>query len=60
MTEAEIIAEIFGEPCNYSPIDEEMSEHCDCEHCCGTPEQTSARCWQRYFDYRKKEEQKDE
>jgi hypothetical protein len=58
MTEAEIIAEIFGEPCNYSPIDEEMSEHCDCEHICGTAEQTNAKCWQRYFDYRKFKEQK--
>lgn len=54
MTDAEIVAEIFGCPCNYSPIDEEMCLNCDCEHICGTPEQTDAKCWQRYFDLKRK------
>ena len=54
MTDAEIIAELFGCPCNYTPIDEEMCANCDCEHLCGTPEQTDAKCWQRYFEYRRK------
>ena len=59
MTDAEIIAGLFGSPCNYSPIDEEMSADGDCEHICGTPEQTDATCWQRYFDIkRKKKEEK--
>ena len=59
MTEAEIIAELFGPPCGYSPIDEEMCINCDCEHFCGSSKQTDAACWQRYFDLkRKKEEEK--
>ena len=59
MTDAQIIAEIFGCPCNYCPIDEEMFADGGCEYICGTPEQTDAACWQRYFDLkRKKEEEK--
>ena len=57
MTEAEIIAELFGAPCNYSPIDEEMCINCDCEHFCEDPKRTDAICWQRYFDLRKKKEE---
>lgn len=55
MTEAEIIANFFGPPCDFTPLDSEMTENCDCEHFCGTPEQTDAACWQRYFDFKKKE-----
>lgn len=59
MTDAEIIADIFGSPCNFSPIDEEMCATIECEELCGTSEATDAKCWQRYFDLkRKKEEQK--
>lgn len=55
MTEAEIIADFFGSPCDFTPLDSEMTENCDCEHFCGTPEQTDSACWQRYFDFKKKE-----
>lgn len=55
MTDAEIVAEIFGSPCNYSPIDEEMCINCICENFCGSDEQTDARCWQMYFDLKRKE-----
>lgn len=58
MTDAQIVAEIFGCPCNYCPIDEEMFADGNCEYICGTPEQTDAACWQRYFDLRKKKEEK--
>lgn len=55
MTDAEIVAEIFGPPCDYSPIDEEMGINCDCEHFCGDSAQTNAVCWQRYFELKRKE-----
>lgn len=58
MTDAEIVAELFGSPCDYTPIDEEMGINCDCEHFCGSPEQTAATCWQRYFDLKRKEKEK--
>lgn len=54
MTDAEIVAELFGSPCNYSPLDEELGETGDCEKICGDPEQTDAKCWQRYFDLKRK------
>lgn len=56
MTDAEIIARLFGCPCNFSPVDEELNANYDCEHICGTPEQTDAKCWQRYFELKRKEE----
>ena len=43
----EQLALIFDTPCNFSPIDEIMS---DCEKCredCG--KKTDAECWQRFF-----------
>ncbi len=55
MTDAEIIADMFGPPCNFCPADEEMVNNCDCEHICGSDEQTDAKCWQRYFDFRRKQ-----
>ena len=57
MTDAEIIAGLFGSPCNYSPIDEELNINYDCENFCGSAEQTDAKCWQMYFDLRKKKEE---
>jgi len=58
MTDAEIIAELFGSPCNYCPIDEEMHINYDCENFCGSDEQTDAKCWQMYFDLKRKEHKK--
>ena len=58
MTDAEIIAELFGCPCNYTPIDEEMVATGECEDICGSGEQTDAKCWQRYFDFKRKENEK--
>ena len=58
MTDAEIIAELFGCPCNYTPIDEEMVATGECEDICGSDEQTDAKCWQRYFDLKRKEDEK--
>lgn len=58
MTDAEIVAEIFGCPCNYSPIDEEMCFKGDCKDICGTNGQTDAKCWQRYFELKRKENKK--
>lgn len=55
MTDAEIVANIFGCPCNFSPIDEEMGATVECEDICGSDEQTDAKCWQRYFDLKRKE-----
>ena len=56
MKDEEIVAELFGPPCNYSPIDEEMCLADDyCEHNCGYDLQTYAKCWRRYFDIRNKE-----
>ena len=56
MTDAEIIADIFGSPCDYSPIDEEMMEmnHDECAEVCG--KRTDAECWQRYFDLKREED----
>lgn len=58
MTDAEIIADIFGSPCNYSPIDDEMFADGHCEQICGTEERTDAKCWQRYFEIKRKEDEK--
>lgn len=45
----EIIAELFGSPCDYSPMDEVMLENEQCEKVCGYDE--NANCWYRYFQY---------
>ena len=57
MTDAEIVADLFGFPCDYSPIDEEMCEmdHEWCEECA---KRTKADCWQRYFDLKRRKEDK--
>lgn len=57
MTDAEIIAELFGSPCDYCPIDEEMFRSGECETICGSDECTDAKCWQRYFDMKRKEKE---
>ncbi len=60
MTDAEIVAEMFGAPCDYNlnlETQNELTEICDCENECGS-EQTPAICWQRYFDLKRKEEEK--
>ena len=54
MTDAEIIADLFGSPCNYSPVDEIILTD-ECENICGSPGVTDAKCWQRYFDLKRKE-----
>lgn len=60
MTDAEIVAKLFGCPCDFSPMDEEMMATGECEAICGSDEQTDAKCWQRYFDLvrKRKEEEK--
>ena len=60
MTDAEIVANLFGcPPCEFSPIDEEMDGE-ECERICGSDEQTDAKCWQRYFDLKRKEDKNEE
>lgn len=54
MTDAEIIADCFGCPCDYSPIDEEMNEM-DNEWCAVCGKRTDAECWQRYFNLKREE-----
>lgn len=51
---ASIIADLFEYPCNYSPIDEEMVLTGTCEELCGSDEETAAKCWQKYFDLKRK------
>ena len=41
------LAEMFGCPCNFSPMDEIMWESGRCEDDCG--EISEAECWRRYF-----------
>lgn len=53
MTDAEIIADLFGSPCDYSPIDEEMNNN---EWCVECAKRTDAECWQRYFDLKRSKE----
>ena len=55
MTDAEIIADLFGWPCDYSPIDEEMYEM-NHEWCVECSKRTKAECWQRYFDLKRRED----
>lgn len=49
---SQITADLWGAPCNYSPLDEEIclcpNTHCD--EICGTPEASDARCWEMYFN----------
>ena len=49
---SQITADLWGAPCNYSPLDEEIclcpNTHCD--EICGTPEASDAECWKMYFN----------
>jgi len=51
--DAEIIAELFGPPCDFSPIDEELVTDDYCEHNCGIGKEIDAKCWLRYLDIRR-------
>ena len=44
------LAAIFGNPCNFSPIDEFMLENGNCEDICCGDDMTDALCWKRYFE----------
>lgn len=47
------LAELFGSPCNFSPMDEFMLESGKCQNCCGDiPE---SECWKRYFEMKLKQ-----
>ena len=54
MTDAEIIADLFGCPCHYTPMDEELMASGKCEGVCG--KRTDAECWQMYFDLKREED----
>ena len=59
MTDAEIIADIFGSPCDYSLVDEFAADPIENKKCgenCG--KYTDAECWQRYFDLKRRKEDK--
>ena len=43
-----MLADKFGCPCNYSPIDEEMYDNEQCVDDCG--KLTDAQCWERYIE----------
>ena len=57
MTDAEIIADMFGAPCDYNLDLDMLNKICDCENECGS-EQTPAICWQRYFDTKRNSDKK--
>lgn len=49
---SQITADLWGAPCNYSPLDEEicLCPNTRCDEICGTPEASDARCWEMYFN----------
>lgn len=51
---AEIVADIFGSPFEYSPLDEEMLENEVCENCCNGSDCNDALCWMKYFEMKYK------
>ena len=55
--ELQIIADAFGSPCDYSPMDDIMHEHDDgwCEKNCGTV--GDEQCWRRYIKIKLEEKQ---
>lgn len=55
MSIAKIVSDLFGSPCDYSPIDEEMCMNGQCEEICGSDEQTDVNCWKRYFELKLKQ-----
>lgn len=48
---SQITADLWGAPCNYSPLDEEicLCPNTPCDKICGTPEASDAGCWEMYF-----------
>ena len=60
MTEAEIIAELFSWPCDYGDLATVIAEDDWCEKNCSTDSNCAAKCWQRYFELRKKQEDETE
>lgn len=46
------LAELFGSPCNYSPMDEIMLQNEECEKVCS--EQTDGECWYKFFVFKLK------
>lgn len=57
--ECQIIAEAFGTPCDYSPMDEYMNEKGGewCEKNCGRV--GDEQCWRRYIKLKLEERQND-
>ncbi len=59
MTEQElkIISHYFGVICDYSPMDDEMSEFCNewCAENCGSVE--GWECWQKWLELKKGEKE---
>ena len=51
---AEIVADIFGSPFEYSPLDEDMLENEVCENCCNGSDCNDALCWMKYFEMKSK------
>lgn len=51
---AELIADIFGSPFEYSPLDEELLENEVCENCCNGSGCNDALCWMKYFEMKYK------
>ena len=49
---SQINADLWGAPCNYSPLDEEicLCPNTRCDEICGTPEASDAECWKMYFN----------
>ena len=43
----EELSELFGSPCNFSPMDDYMLENGGCDDCCG--DIADKECWSRYF-----------
>jgi hypothetical protein len=51
---AEIVADIFGSPYEYSPLDEDLLENEVCENCCNGSDCNDALCWLKYFEMKYK------
>lgn len=51
---AEIVADIFGSPFEYSPLDEDLLENEVCENCCNGSDCNDALCWMKYFEMKYK------
>ncbi len=47
------LAELYGSPCNFSPMDDYMLENGQCNNCCG--DIPDKECWKRYFELKLKQ-----